>query len=63
MKKSAEMKIDLNATTILGETAFYLAWTCGRSEIEEMIRKYSFELKIDLNTCIKIIDTMFASGL
>jgi ankyrin repeat protein len=50
MKKSSELKIDLNIKDNNGNTALHIACLNGHSEIVEIIIKNSSELKIDLNS-------------
>ena len=50
MKKSWELKIDLNQKDISGRTAFHLSCQEGHSGIAKMIMNNSSKLKIDLNT-------------
>ena len=50
MKKSKELKVDLNKRDNGGRTAFHLACKEGHSDIARMIMKNSLKWKIDLNT-------------
>ena len=48
LKKYLELKIELNAKSDFGRTAFHLACEKGNSKLAEMMMKKSKELKIDL---------------
>ena len=49
LEKYLELKIELNAKSDFGRTAFHLACEKGNSKLAEMMMKKSNELKIDLN--------------
>ena len=49
MRRSAELKIDLNFKDIFERTAFHLACINGHSKLAEMLMQKSALLNIDLN--------------
>ena len=59
LKKSDELKIEVNTKNNYGFTAFHIACWNGHLEIAEMIMKYSSQLKIDLNSKDENDETAF----